>query len=148
MINNDTFERRVTDVLKVGSRETWHVCNVMSVAHPMHVHGVHFQVRAKRSIDSRDLMRQLMNGTRTPRVRYTARLNLTTLEHANQPREMVVVEANSCSELHVIVGNFEGEFVWHCHMLEHEDRAMMRKLTIAKRVVGGGWQVWNNSLVM
>jgi spore coat protein A len=27
-------------------------------------------------------------------------------------------------------GDFPGEFVWHCHILEHEDHEMMRRLTV------------------
>jgi spore coat protein A len=141
LINNNTFETHVRDVLKVGGRETWVVCNLMTVGHPMHIHGVHFSVIQKRVIDGMAVMRQLMNGS-MPTLVYGQDMALSDLEARGEMREMFVSEPNSCTTLDVFVGNFRGDFVWHCHMLEHEDRAMMRKLMVGETSRGGDWEVW------
>jgi len=32
-----------------------------------------------------------------------------------------------------------GEFVYHCHIIEHEDGGMMAKIKVVPSSVGGGW---------
>lgn len=43
------------------------------------------------------------------------------------------IETGNVTRIIVHFKNFSGEYVWHCHILEHEDHDMMRPLRIIKK---------------
>ena len=94
----------VTEHPALGATEVWELRNLTPEAHPIHLHQVQFQV----------VGRQPLDGTERPAEPWEAGLKDTV---ATFPGEITRIRATF---------NLPGRFVWHCHILEHEDNEMMR----------------------
>lgn len=104
-INGRPFDmRRVDERVRLGDTEIWEVSGQM-MAHPFHIHGVQFEV--------------LSRGGRPPSVRDRG-LRDTVL--VQEPVELLVRFD------HPSAGS---PFMYHCHILEHEDNGMMGQFTVA-----------------
>ena len=92
-----------------GSTEVWEIHNFTEDAHPIHIHEVMFQV-----VD-RTPMGDAIGGpsTRGPESWETG-FKDTVVAY---PGEVTRIKA---------LFDIAGLFVWHCHILEHEDNEMMR----------------------
>jgi FtsP/CotA-like multicopper oxidase with cupredoxin domain len=98
----------ITENPAVGATEVWEMYNFTEDAHPMHIHEVQFQV-----VD-----RQPFGGAaRGPEVWETG-FKDTVIAY---PGEITRVKARF---------DVAGLFVWHCHIVEHEDNEMMRPYAI------------------
>ncbi|ELY97387.1 MULTISPECIES: multicopper oxidase family protein [Natrialbaceae] len=117
----------VTEEPALGDTEIWSFANRSGMSHPMHLHLVHFQMVGRQSIGDYDPDED--------------ELDLEALE-APKPYERGwndVITVDPGEIVHVIVhfgghdGLFNdqtGTYMWHCHMLEHEDHDMMRPFTV------------------
>jgi blue copper oxidase len=98
-INGRPFDMtRIDERLRLGDTEIWEVSAQM-MAHPFHVHGVHFEV--------------LSRGGRRPDI-LDQGLRDTVL--VQEPVELLV---------HFTQPAVQAPFMYHCHILEHEDNGMM-----------------------
>jgi blue copper oxidase len=98
-INGRPFDMtRIDERLRLGDTEIWEVSAQM-MAHPFHVHGVHFEV--------------LSRGGRRPDI-LDQGLRDTVL--VQEPVELLV---------HFTQPAVQVPFMYHCHILEHEDNGMM-----------------------
>jgi spore coat protein A len=98
--------------------ETWSFVNITGDAHPIHLHLVRFQIVDRRPFD--------LFAWNAHRV-----LKFTGPAELPPPHEAGWKDTVRCDPGMVtrIAMRFEGEpgrYVWHCHMLEHEDNEMMR----------------------
>jgi spore coat protein A len=118
----------ITEDPKVGSVEIWSFANTTSDVHPIHTHQVRFQVLNRQSFDSRTF---LQTGT----LVYTG---IPIPPETNErPAWKDTIKAYPGYVTRVIQkfdlppGTLarpgqEFLYVWHCHILEHEDNEMMR----------------------
>jgi bilirubin oxidase len=104
-----------TETPALGSTEVWEICNYTEDAHPVHLHTVQFQVVNRQTFDT---------ATGAPAGR------------PRQPepgetgfKDMVIAYPGEVTRIKVQF-NTPGRFVWHCHILEHEDNEMMRLLVV------------------
>jgi spore coat protein A len=102
-----------------GSTEIWRIVNGTPDAHPVHLHLVHFRVLDRQRFDQ-DAFVLGKPGT----------LKLTGAQqaaHANERGWKDTVIAYP-GEVTRVIATFDlpGLYVWHCHILEHEDHEMMR----------------------
>lgn len=102
-INGKTYDReRIDETISANSSETWIFDNSDgNEPHPMHLHGVHFQVLER-------------SGGRGELIASESGYKDTVLV---LPGEIVKVL--------VPFAELKGVFVFHCHNLEHEDDGMM-----------------------
>ena len=102
-INNKTFDmNRIDETVNAGATEAWVFDNGNGdEPHPMHIHGVLFQVTER-------------TGGRGVVLPHEGGWKDTVLV---MPKEKVKVLMQFTSNL--------GKFVFHCHNLEHEDSGMM-----------------------
>jgi spore coat protein A, manganese oxidase len=92
----------------VGTTEMWELHNFTADAHPVHLHLVQFEV----------LERQDANGVvRGPEAWETGRKDTVV----SYPGEITRVKATF---------DRAGQYVWHCHILSHEDNEMMRPYSV------------------
>ncbi len=98
----------ITETPRVGTTEIWEMHNFTEDAHPIHIHEVQFQV----------LGRQPFEGE--PRGPEPGETGLKDTVIA-LPEEITRVKARF---------DHAGLFVWHCHIVEHEDHEMMRPYRI------------------
>jgi FtsP/CotA-like multicopper oxidase with cupredoxin domain len=94
----------ITENPALGATEEWEIHNFTEDAHPIHVHLVKFQL----------LEREDEKGNvRSPEPWETG-FKDTVIAY---PGEITRIKANY---------DLEGFYVWHCHIVEHEDNEMMR----------------------
>lgn len=84
--------------------EAWEMYNFTEDAHPIHVHQVMFQV----------VNREDSNGTVRPPEPWETGWKDTVISY---PDEITRIKARF---------DLPGFYVWHCHIVEHEDNEMMR----------------------
>jgi spore coat protein A len=118
----------VTENPKVGTTEVWNFVNTTGDAHPIHVHLVEFMVlgRQKFSQPAWDASHNLV---------YTGRPQAPARNEMLAGKDTVIAYPGMVTK---IVAKFDlpggtlttpGQrfrYVWHCHILEHEDNEMMR----------------------
>jgi len=92
----------ITENPAVGATEEWAIHNFTVDAHPIHIHQVHFEVVGRGA-----------DGTQPPEAWETGYKD-TVIAY---PGEITRVKA---------LYDLPGFYVWHCHIVEHEDNEMMR----------------------
>jgi len=107
----------------VGATEVWEIYNFTADAHPMHVHEVAFEVVNREALvldeETEEPIQpvQLTDDVRPPEA-WENGLKDTVISY---PGEVTRIRAKF---------NTPGYFVWHCHIVEHEDNEMMRPYRI------------------
>jgi len=106
----------VTEMPLFNSTEVWEFYNTTVDAHPIHVHLVAFQVVNRQDLDPLTLLP--VPGT-------------VTLPEPNEMgyKDTVVTYPGQVTR---VKAHFDiaGLYVWHCHIVEHEDNEMMRPFTV------------------
>jgi bilirubin oxidase len=93
---------RVDETAKLGDVEIWQIENIVGMDHPFHLHGFQFQV-----IDR--------DGKPEPFRSWKDTVNV--------PKHSVV-------RIVVRLSDFAGKWMYHCHILDHEDHGMMGVLEV------------------
>lgn len=137
-----TYRRTASDFydpvrffVRARSWERWRFLHVAPSgwAHPMHIHTTSFQILERQTYDVSGFKTFTMGdgslgcGTATPVVWNGA----GTVSPAEEGWKDTV-RANA-GELVTVAGYFgdtSGKYVYHCHMLEHEDMGMMRQFVV------------------
>jgi spore coat protein A len=116
----------VTENPGIGDTEVWEIYNATADAHPMHVHEVVFQVINRQDIliDEGAQRVQLQPNTVRPPEPTETGFKDTVIAY---PGQVTRLRAQF---------NTPGQFVWHCHIVEHEDNEMMRPYRIGPRQPG------------
>jgi spore coat protein A, manganese oxidase len=99
------WDEPITENPAVGAIEIWELHNFTADAHPIHIHEVTFEVLGRQAFGD-TAVRPPENGERGRKDTVIA-----------YPNEITRVKA---------LFDRPGLFVWHCHILEHEDNEMMR----------------------
>jgi FtsP/CotA-like multicopper oxidase with cupredoxin domain len=122
----ETWDAAVTTNPSAGSTEVWEFYNTTADAHPMHVHEVLFQVVNRQAI-------RINERTKTVRLAASAPRPPEAWEAGW--KDTVVAYPGEVTRIRL---RFEGagQFVWHCHIVEHEDNEMMRPYRIGPRQQG------------
>ena len=94
----------VTENPALGATEEWDIYNFTVDAHPIHLHLVRFEVVKRQAFgDAPRYAEPWESGYKDTVIAY--------------PGEITTVKA---------LFDIEGLYVWHCHIVEHEDNEMMR----------------------
>jgi spore coat protein A, manganese oxidase len=125
----------VTEFVKAGSVEVWNLVNATTDGHPIHVHLVQFQVLNRQLFD---LNRYLATG----KIKLIG--DPIPPDPNDRPAWKDTVKAfpgdpdNGIGKITRIIAKFDPptgtslkagqslRYLWHCHILEHEDNDMMR----------------------
>jgi suppressor of ftsI len=104
-INHQTFDHTRVDLkVPLGSIEEWTVRNSSGELHTFHIHQVHFQVIS-------------LNGTPVPFD--------GLVDTVNVPIQSEVRIRLAFTDPLIV-----GRFLYHCHILEHEDKGMMAQIEV------------------
>jgi FtsP/CotA-like multicopper oxidase with cupredoxin domain len=115
------WEDAVTENPQVGDTEVWEFYNATGDAHPMHIHEVLFQV-----VDRQDVVVDEASGT----VRVDDAAEPVPPEPWEEGwKDTVIAYPGQVTRLRMRFTH-AGQFVWHCHIVEHEDNEMMRPYRI------------------
>jgi FtsP/CotA-like multicopper oxidase with cupredoxin domain len=103
MINGKLMDMSRVDVsTKVGATEIWEIENVVGMDHPFHLHGFQFQVLDR-------------DGVREPYLAW---------------KDMLNIPKHSTARIIVRYDDYPGKWMFHCHILDHEDHGMMGVLEV------------------
>jgi len=118
LLNNAHWNDPVTEKPKLNSVEIWSLANFTDDTHPIHLHMVRFQILDRRTFNPEAYYKggkvQYIGDARPPEPN-----EMGWKDTAQAHPEMITR----------IITRFEGytgRYVWHCHLLEHEDNEMMR----------------------
>jgi spore coat protein A, manganese oxidase len=146
MLNNLHFD--IDDGLweqpSADSVEVWEIFNLTADTHPIHLHLVHFLLLERQAFDVAGFLAAnpmpmmghgldlddadafLLPTTRGPRAFETGWKD-TVQAHPGEVTRIVVPFSGGVDPM-VPFGReerFTGDYVWHCHILDHEDHEMM-----------------------
>jgi bilirubin oxidase len=109
------FADDVTERPRAGVTEIWEIHNFTEDAHPIHLHQTQFEIVDRRA----------------PGLPVTP-----AQPYERGPKDTAVVlpspDAEKGPAITRLRATFDlrGRYVWHCHILEHEDNEMMRPLVV------------------
>lgn len=103
------------ETVRAGSANIWEFANAggpmgMQMAHPIHVHGRQFRVLQRTGGDPSNALRSGL------------------LDHGWN--DTVLVLPRETVRVHLRFSDYRGLFLYHCHVLEHEDMGMMRNFRV------------------
>jgi FtsP/CotA-like multicopper oxidase with cupredoxin domain len=105
LINQQVFDaNRVDARVKLGTTEEWTLLNTTEADHPFHIHVDNFQIMS-------------ING-----VPY----------HAHNVQDTGIIPKHSWMVIRIAFDDWVGKFVFHCHILGHEDLGMMKTVLVYK----------------
>lgn len=122
LLNGARWHDPVTEKPLLDSTEIWSLVNLTDDTHPIHLHLVRFQILDRRPFD-------------VPRYLERKEIHYTGDTFPPEPGEMGWKDTVRATPAAVtrIIARFEGytgRYVWHCHLLEHEDNEMMRPFEV------------------
>jgi spore coat protein A, manganese oxidase len=122
LLNNTPWHMPITERPVLGTTEIWELVNLTDDVHPIHLHMVKFQILDRRRFDAFQYMTAQTLRFVGPAV----------AAEANEMGWKDTARVNPKTVTRIIVPfvGFPGRFVWHCHILEHEDNEMMRPYEI------------------
>lgn len=105
----------VSETPSTNDIEVWAIYNFTLDAHPVHIHEVFIQVVSRQRFDTKTGF--LIGKKRGPRA------------EENGWKDTVIAYPGEVIRVRMRFGT-PGQFVWHCHIVEHEDNEMMRPYRI------------------
>jgi len=103
IINGKTMDmKRVDTHVKLGTTEIWQIENTVGMDHPFHLHGFRFQILDRNGVPEKDRRwKDTVNVPKHETVRFVVKFD-----------------------------DFPGKWMYHCHILDHEDHGMMGILEV------------------
>ncbi|OHD24525.1 MAG: hypothetical protein A2064_10450 [Spirochaetes bacterium GWB1_66_5] len=133
------WENDITETPVVGDTEIWRITNLTADAHPIHLHLVQFQVVDRTAFD-KDRFEKAQarfqssgrKGNPPDPSRFITGKPTAPLPGEQGWKDTVIAHPEMLTR---IIARFDltGLYVWHCHILEHEDNEMMRPYYVRPR---------------
>jgi FtsP/CotA-like multicopper oxidase with cupredoxin domain len=103
MINGHVMDMMRADVsTRLGATEIWEIENLVGMDHPFHLHGFQFQILDRDGVP----------------------------EPFRSWKDVVNVRKHETVRFVVRYDDFPGQWMFHCHILDHEDHGMMGILDV------------------
>jgi spore coat protein A len=118
LLDGKRWHEPISEKPVLNSTEIWELMNLTDDAHPIHLHLVRFQILDRRSLNTGVYL-------------YQKKLVYVGDAVPPEPHEMgwkdtIRATPGACTRIIVNFSGYTGRYVWHCHILEHEDNEMMR----------------------
>ena len=121
-INRVGYDDPVTESPKLNTTEIWRFINTTDDTHPMHLHLVQFQILERQSFE---IQKYMDSGV----IQYKSKPRPPEKNEMGW-KDTVRVNPGEVTSIIVPFQGFTGKYVYHCHMLEHEDNDMMRPFQV------------------
>jgi len=125
LLNNTHWKMPVTENPSLNSVEIWELLNMTDDTHPIHLHLVRFQVLDRRRFDAFAYQNKGI-------LRYRGDAIPPDPSEAGW-KDTVRAEPGMITRIIVPFEGYTGRYVWHCHILEHEDNEMMRPYDVVAK---------------
>eukprot|EP00052_Salpingoeca_macrocollata_P017652 m.144139 g.144139 ORF g.144139 m.144139 type:complete len:941 (-) comp20452_c0_seq1:112-2934(-) len=110
-INNKGFND-ITEIMVKNSVEIWDFVNPSTHVHPMHIHMIRMRILSRISLDD------------------PSETEVLPLAYESGWEDTVLVMPRQTARVLVYFQDMPGRYVYHCHVLEHEDQEMMRQFRV------------------
>jgi len=118
LLNGKHWSMPVTEDPVIDTVEIWSLINTTDDSHPIHLHLVRFQILDRRRFDA-------FAYQTSGKLRFTGPATPPAAEEAGW-KDTVRADPKMVTRIIVRFEGYTGRYVWHCHVLEHEDNEMMR----------------------
>ncbi len=118
LLNNTPWRMPVTENPVIHTTEIWEFVNLTTDSHPIHLHLVRFQILDRRPFDVAEYL-----DSKT--LRFTGDAVSPEAAEAGW-KDTARADPGMVTRIIIPFEGFTGRYVWHCHILEHEDNEMMR----------------------
>ena len=122
LLNNHEFMDGVTEEPVVNEVEIWRIINAGLGVHPLHVHQIQFQILDITPFDTACY-------NLTGQIRYTGEPEPPPPNERGW-KDTVKSVPGFITRIIMRFGPYTGRYVYHCHILEHEDYDMMRPFNV------------------
>lgn len=116
------FGDPISEVVKAGKVELWEIYNFTADAHPIHLHQVQFEV-----VNRQPLATDAEGVAVAPATLAGAPVPRETWERGT--KDTLIVYPGMVTRLKAKF-DIKGLYLWHCHIIDHEDNEMMRPLQV------------------
>ena len=150
----------ISELPIVGSTVDWEIANLTAATHPIHVHLIQFQIINRQLFDSDRYLMDWLNLNGEPPLQHptiplpvepyligdpiepdlneqgwkdTIRMNpneVTRIRLRFTPQDVKSGDSKPGLNLFPFDPTFGPGYVWHCHILDHEDNEMMRQMKV------------------
>lgn len=142
-LNQKYFSEPVDETPKVGTSEIWQFINLTVDAHPMHMHLVKFQVVNRQNFDAAAYTTDYLAWVAAGRVPASKPVLANYLSGAPLPPAPEESGWKDTAKAYPgqilrVISKFDlppkvslpADYVYHCHILEHEENEMMRPFQV------------------
>jgi spore coat protein A, manganese oxidase len=118
LLDGKRWHDPVSEKPVLGTTEIWELLNLTDDAHPIHLHLVRFRILDRRPIEVEARI-------------YDKKIVYIGDAVGPEPgeegwKDTVRTTPGANTRIMVKFEGYTGRYVWHCHILEHEDNEMMR----------------------
>lgn len=156
LVNGQKWDAPVSETPKAGTTEEWVIVNLTGDTHPIHTHLTQFQLVSRQPIDAAAYMADwiALNGVPPPYMFTPKELPIgpyLTLGPARGPapnefawKDTIQMNPGEVTIIRLRFAPIDGSakypfdptvgpgYVWHCHIIDHEDNEMMRPYIVVK----------------
>jgi spore coat protein A, manganese oxidase len=126
VLNNTPWHAPITEKATLGTTEIWELVNLTEDSHPIHLHPVRLQILDRRRFEPFEYQAK---GT----LRFTGPAEAPEAHEAGW-KDTVRADPGMVTRIVVPFEGYAGRYVWHCHILEHEDNEVMRPYEVLPAV--------------
>ncbi len=132
------YMSNATEIVNKGDYEIWEIANLTGDTHPIHFHLVNGQILSRQAFSVKQYAGGIPNYQGQPVApdpnelgwKETIRMNPGEVTRVLFKFDMPVVPFTVPLSANPNLGVSGHEYVWHCHILEHEEHDMMRPLVV------------------
>ncbi len=128
LLANHEYIDKITEKPGLGDTEIWRIINAGIAYHPIHIHLIQFQIldRIPFDVEAYNLTGQL---------RFTGD-PIPPPPNERGWKDTIQTPPGFVSRVIMRFGPYTGRYVYHCHILEHEDFDMMRPFEVVPKGCG------------
>jgi spore coat protein A, manganese oxidase len=136
------YLERATEIVQAGSTEVWRIFNLSEDTHPIHFHLVNVQVLSRQPFEvdndgvlrptgfARGPERNELGWKETVQM-HPAEITTVVMKFDLPGVPFAIPSTPRAADMGLThPGRTYHEYVWHCHILEHEEHDMMRPLVV------------------
>jgi spore coat protein A len=113
------------EYVSLDTSEDWVLANTTGDAHPIHLHLVAFDIVRREEFEAAAFLAEREAGNDPSVADYLPGTTYPIPANERGPKDTVTVFPNEAVTVRPSFTGFTGYYVWHCHILEHEDQEMM-----------------------
>jgi spore coat protein A, manganese oxidase len=132
LLDNKAFDDPISELPQLNTSEVWNLANLTVDTHPIHLHLVQFQVLDRTPFDAARYKMDRDAGVAGPIATYFTGPPMPADPNEGGYKDTVRANPDEVTRIGAQFGDFPGEYVWHCHILEHEDNEMMRPFRVIR----------------